>query len=136
MLSKNLFAGSILVVVLVGATIVGAAPEAFIDDIHQTRVALANTSTHDGDVSGEIVNNLPHAVRDVQLLVRHVWLWNNEFRPGVDDPGQSVYYTVEKTIPPRGKIPFTYRADGLPKRADGHFETTVSIAGYAEIIQP
>jgi len=136
MRSKSMIAGSILFVALIGPRFARSAFGAAVDDVGQTRVALTNTSARDGSVTGEIVNNLPHEVRDVQLLIRHVWHWNNEFRPGTDNPGTAAYYTVEKTIPPRGKVPFTYKTDGLPKRADGHFETMVSVAGYAEVIRP
>jgi len=136
MRSISIIAGSILFVALIGPRFAGSASGAGVDDVGQTRVALTNTSARDGSVTGEIVNNLPHEVRDVQLLIRHVWHWKNEFRPGTDDPGTAAYYTVEKTIPPRGKVSFTYKADGLPKRSDGHFETMVSVAGYAEVIKP
>lgn len=107
-----------------------------VDDVGQTRVALSNTSVQDGSVSGDIVNNSQHEVQDVQLLVRHVWHWSNEFRPGSDDPGNAAYFTVKKTIPPGGKVPFSFKTtDALLGRADGRFETTVSVAGYTEMIQ-
>jgi hypothetical protein len=98
-------------------------------------VSIRNLSVKDGVVSGELVNNSPRTLRDVQLLVRFTWLWNNEMHPGADSPGDAVYYTVEGDIPPGGSKPFTYRpASPLPSRPDGHFEVAVSIAGFAEII--
>lgn len=98
-------------------------------------VSIRNLSVKDGVVSGELVNNSSRTLRDVQLLIRSIWLWNNEMHPGADSPGDAVYYTVEGDIPPGGNKPFTYRpASPLPSRADGHFEVVVSIAGFAEII--
>ena len=98
-------------------------------------VSIRNPSVKDGVVSGELLNNSSRMIRDVQLLVRSTWLWNNEMRPGDDSPGDAVYYTVEGDIPPGGSKPFTYRpASPLPSRPDGHFEVAVSIAGFAELI--
>lgn len=89
----------------------------------------------DGAVSGEIYNRSPHAVRDVQLLIRHTWLWDNETKPGKNDPGTSVYQTLSGEIPPGGRLPFKYQpSPPLPKMTGGGFETTVGIAGYTEII--
>jgi hypothetical protein len=71
----------------------------------------------------------------VELLIRHVWLWNNEFRPGSNDPGMATLYTLEKEIPPGGKAPFSYAFSApLAARPDGAFETVVSVAGFAEVI--
>ena len=88
-----------------------------------------------GVVSGELINKSARPLRDVQLLIRYVWLWNNEFHPGQDELGEAIYYTVEGEIPPGGSKPFTYRpASPLPSRTDGHFEVTVSVAGFTEIL--
>ena len=76
-------------------------------------------------------------MRDVQLLIRYVWLWKNEFHPGEDDPGLSVYHTVEGELPPGKSKPITYQpSPPLPARADGYFEAIVSVAGFTEIIPP
>jgi hypothetical protein len=98
-------------------------------------VAIDKLSVQDGAVAGEIHNRSSRTVRDVQLFVRHTWLWNNEFKPGTDDPGTSAYHTVAGDIPPGGRMPFKYTpSPPLPKRADGYFVTTVLIAGYTEVI--
>lgn len=89
----------------------------------------------DDAISGEIYNRSPYAVRDVQLFVRHTWFWDNETKPGKDDPGTSVYHTLSGEIPAGGRQPFKYQVSPpLPKMAGGRFETTVAIAGYTEII--
>jgi len=98
-------------------------------------VSIRNLSVKDCVVSGELVNNSSRTLRDVQLLVRSTWLWNNEMHPGQDDLSDAVYYTVEGDIPPGGPKPFTYkRPTPLPSRTDGHFEVAASVAGFTEVI--
>jgi len=114
---------------LTAADIVGSA-----EKVTQT-VAVRNVTSQDGVVSGEIVNPTSQLLHDVELLVRHVWHWKNEFRPGNDNPGMASYYTVAEEIPPGGSAPFTYtQLSPLPSRADGQFETMVSVAGFTEVI--
>jgi hypothetical protein len=94
------------------------------------RVAVA-----DGEVTGDVVNHSNHAVRDVQLFIRYTWLWDNEFKPGTNDPGTSVYYTLAKEIPPGGRAALNFKpSTPLVKAAGGHFETSVTIAGFTEVI--
>jgi hypothetical protein len=100
-------------------------------------LAIENLSVREGVVAGEISNRSPHTVRDVQLFIRYTWLWDEEFKPGKDDPGTSIYYTLPREIPAGGRLPFTYSpSPPLPKASGGRFETTVAIAGYAEVIPP
>jgi len=104
------------------------------EQVTQT-VAVRNVASQNGVVSGEIVNHSSQTLRDVEVLIRHVWHWKNEFRPGNDNPGMASYYTVVEEIPPGGSVPFTYRQlSPLPSRADGQFETMVSVAGFTEVI--
>jgi hypothetical protein len=98
-------------------------------------LTLENLSVQEGVVAGEVFNRSPHTVRDVQVLIRNTWLWDEEFKPGKDDPGTSMYYTLPREIPAGGRLPFTYSpSPPLPKVSGGRFETTVVIAGYAEVI--
>jgi len=98
-------------------------------------LAIEKLSVQDGVVAGEIHNRSPHMVRDVQLLIRYTWLWDEEFKPGKDDPGTSIYYALPKEIPPGGRLQFTYSpSPPLPKASAGRFETTVAVAGYSEVI--
>jgi hypothetical protein len=97
-------------------------------------VAVRGIEVKDGEVSGELVNKSGRVIQDVQVLIRHTWLWKNEFRPGQDDPGTAVYYTVEKQIAPGESARFTYKPPRpLPSRKDGNFATTVSVAGFTEV---
>lgn len=98
-------------------------------------LAIEKLSMQDGVVAGEILNRSPHMIREVQLFIRYTWFWDEEFKPGKDDPGTSIYYTLPKEIPAGGRLPFTYSpSPPLPKAPGGRFETTVAIAGYAEVI--
>ena len=86
-------------------------------------------------MAGEIHNRSAHVVREVQLFIRYTWLWDEEFKPGKEDPGTSTYYTLPKEIPAGGRLPFNYSpSPPLPKVSGGRFATTVAIAGYAEVI--
>lgn len=99
-------------------------------------VVVRNVKVQDGVVSGEIVNNSSHALRDVELQIRHIWHWKDEMRPGKDAPGRTAYYKLEKQIAPGASASFTYTpTPPLPSRPDGYFETAVSVAGYTEIIR-
>ena len=98
-------------------------------------LAVEKVTVTDGAVAGEVINRSPHTIRDVQLFVRHTWLWDNETKPGKNDPGSSTYYMVPNEIPAGGRVPFSYKPSPLlPKVAGGNFITTVAIAGYTEII--
>jgi hypothetical protein len=96
---------------------------------------IENATVTDSAVSGDVVNRSRNTVRDVQLLIRHIWLWDRETKPGTNDPSTSAYYKLEKDILPGSRVPFTYQpAIPLPKMAGGHFVTTVAIGGFAELI--
>ena len=98
-------------------------------------VALQQVAVQDGVVTGAIRNNTSHLVRDVQLLIRYTWLWDDEFKPGKNDPGTSTYHVVTEAIPAGATSKFMYQpSPPLAKMAGGHFDITVKIAGFTEII--
>ncbi|TMA95350.1 MAG: hypothetical protein E6J74_12160 [Deltaproteobacteria bacterium] len=97
-------------------------------------VTLRNVSIKNGEVSGEIVNNSRDTLRDVVLEIRYSWRWANEFHPGKDDPGRTVYYTAAKEIPPGGSARFEYKpSPPLPERRDGSFVIDVKVAGFERV---
>ena len=100
------------------------------------RVAVVEKlNIQEGVVSGEVVNKSPNLLRNVQLFIRYTWLWDDERKPGKIDPSTSTLYALPKEIPSGGRLPFTFSPKPpLPKLAGGRFETSVSIAGYAELI--
>jgi hypothetical protein len=104
------------------------------DEISRVLV-IEKLSVQDGAVSGEVHNLSSRTVRDVQLFVRHTWLWDDERRPGKIDPGTSTFQTLQQEIPPGGTARFNFtQSPPLAKTAGGHFVTTVSIAGFTEVI--
>jgi hypothetical protein len=89
----------------------------------------------DGSVSGEVRNRSPHTLRDVEILVNHTWLWENEFRPGSNDPSTAHIYRLPQEIPPNGTVPFTFSpSPPLSKVSGGRFVTSVFVAGFTEVI--
>jgi hypothetical protein len=96
-------------------------------------VLVRDVRAEDGAVSGIVVNNTGHEIQNVKLLVRHDWLWANEFSPGQDSPGRAIVHTLEEDIPPGGQVPFTYHSESpLPQRSDGRFLTSVVVLGYTQ----
>jgi hypothetical protein len=97
-------------------------------------IEVRNLTSNDSVVSGEIVNRSRREVRNVELLIRRMWQWKNEFQPGSEDLGTASYYTVERTIPAGAAVPFTYRQRvASTVRTDGQYETVVSVVGFSEI---
>jgi len=99
-----------------------------------TDVRVTDVRAQDGVVTGTLFNTSRAPVRDIELLIRHTWFWNNERHPGDDNPGRADVYVVRREIPSREQMPFTYQVSPpLPQRADGHFKTTVEIVGFAQV---
>lgn len=96
-------------------------------------IAVIDAQSHDGVVSGTIINRSSEPVRDVELLIDHVWLWNNERHPGEASPGRTDFVTVRGEIPPGGSRPFTYEGVPLPNRSDGRFETQVQVTQFIQV---
>jgi hypothetical protein len=98
-------------------------------------IAIEKLAVKDGTVSGEVHNLSPNTLRDVQLYIHYIWLWNNEFHPGKNDPGTTFVYTLPQEIAPGGRVSFTFSpSPPLPKASDGHFMTSASEAGFTEVI--
>lgn len=100
-------------------------------------VSIDKVSVTDASVSGEVINRSRNALRDVQLLIRYIWLWDNETKPGKNDPSVSFYYNLPGEIPPGGRASFTFKpSQALARTSGGHFETLASIAGFSEVFLP
>lgn len=94
-------------------------------------VTLQAQGAPDGSVSGTIRNGTDGTVRNVRVLVRHDWLWQNEFNPGTDDPGRVETVTVTEAIAPGTSHTFTYQpSPALPARGDGNFVTHAELGAY------
>ena len=92
------------------------------------------TADANGTVSGTLVNHSDHTLLEVRLQIDYAWVWRNDFKPGEDNPGRTVYYTARSEIQPHGESPFSYQASPpLASSGDGHFVPTVSIVGFKQI---
>jgi hypothetical protein len=101
-------------------------------------VDLQNVSAApNGAISGTIVNRTGLTVRNVKLMVNYAWVWANDFRPGEDSPGRTVYITAPADIPPHGEGTVTYQpSPPLPSRSDGRFVPSVHIVGFTRMVPP
>ena len=100
-------------------------------------ITVQNTMAIDGVISGEIVNRSRHRMRDVTVLVQYHWLWNDEFNPGDNPPGKAIYVMLDREIPPKETVSFTYNPENpLRFNKDGYFMNEVSIAGFTVVVMP
>ncbi len=83
-------------------------------------------------VTGWVVNDTDHEVRDVRLMVERQWRWAAEMKPGEDNPGSGTVVRVEQPIPASGRVQFRYDLPSEPQRSDGHFETVVRVLSFSE----
>ncbi len=98
-------------------------------------LTIEKLTVKDGIVSGEVSNRSARLLRDVQLLIRYTWLWDDEMKPGKMDPGTSTYYNLQKEIVPGGRLPFTFSpSPPLMQMSGGRYQTSVTIAGFTEVI--
>ena len=87
-------------------------------------------------VSGMVVNRTPHIVRDVEVVVQYHWLWNNEFRPGNDSPGQTVVQRIDKDLQPGQSAPFSHTLNIGGDRKDGRFVPEATVGAFAVVVPP
>lgn len=101
----------------------------------QTVLTIEKVSVSDGTVTGEIRNRGRHDVRDIQLLVRYVWLWHDERKPGKVDPSTSSYHSLPTALAPGKNLPFTFAPPStLAAPPGGNYEVSVTVAGFAQVI--
>lgn len=130
-----------IVTALVIATIVLTAPQIAMSQRVASReeiasiLAIEKIAVANGTVSGEIHNRGPYSVREVELLIRYTWLWEDERNPGKIDPGTSTYHTLTTEVRAGGNLPFTFTpSPPLPKVSGGRYEISVTVAGFAQVI--
>jgi hypothetical protein len=99
-------------------------------------VSIENLAVSRERITGSIINNTPHRIRDVQLAIQYHWLWRNERNPGSDQPGRTVFIRFNEALEPGTSHRFVYTPDfDLPSRDDGYFMPEVDVAGFAAVIQ-
>jgi len=96
-------------------------------------IVIQDVTAKDGSVSGTVVNNSSKTVRDVELLVRQDWLWNDERNPGMDSPGRTLRVTLRQDIAPHASASFILQTPPFAPRSDGRFVTTVEVTGFSEV---
>ena len=100
-------------------------------------VSIKDLEANAAAVSGAIVNNTPHVIRDIEVLIQYHWLWANEFKPGLESPGRVASLKLNKDLLPGESTPFRYVPDPpLVNRQDGRFDPEVVIAGFTIVIPP
>jgi hypothetical protein len=101
------------------------------------KVEVRNLEVTGNLVSGEVVNNSPHALRNIELLVQYHWLWENEFKPGETPPGKSTFVTLDKELRAGESVGFTVPVEETPSpERSGRYMTEVTLAGFTEVIPP
>lgn len=95
-------------------------------------VAIRDVRSDGTSVTGWVVNDTSHEVRDVRLMVERQWRWAREMNPGEDNPASGTVVRVEQPIPANGRLEFRYDLPPEPQRNDGHFETVVRVLSFSE----
>jgi hypothetical protein len=134
--SRRLFALAGLLLTVAGFASLAAGQELTTPRQLGHAVALENVSARDnGTLSGTLANSTDYVIRDVKLMIDYAWIWRNDFRPGEDSPGRTVYFTVHGDIAPHGQQSFSYEpSPPLPSRHDGHFKPEVKVVGYTQMV--
>jgi hypothetical protein len=101
------------------------------------KVEIRNLEIKENAIHGEVVNRSGHPLRNIELLVQHHWLWENEFKPGENPPGKSGFFTVEKELRPGETASFTVPLDAPPASGvAGSYVTEVTLSGFTEVLPP
>jgi hypothetical protein len=100
-------------------------------------VAAEEVAFEGNRVSGVIVNRGADPIRNVRLVIDHVYSWPNEYRPGPQSPSEAEDYVVEGEIPAGGQKAFstTFRRPS-PPATGGSFETRVYVVSFTQILPP
>lgn len=126
---------SVLIVAMASGT--AGAQSVMTDQQAEQVLALENLHVSREKVSGVIVNNSPHTIRDARLLIQYHWLWRNEQSPGTDSPGRAVVVQLPEELEPGKPHRFLYTPEfTLPRRNDGFFMPEVDIASFTTVVQP
>jgi hypothetical protein len=96
-------------------------------------VIIENVTASDSSVGGTVVNNSSKTFRNVVLLIRQDWLWNDERNPGPDSPGRTLSFILRQDIAPHASASFALQTPPLAERPDGRFVTTVEVTDFSEV---
>ena len=99
-------------------------------------LAIENLQISSTGVSCTIVNRSPHIVRDVEILVQYHWLWDNEFKPGANPPGETAAVRLQGELKPGQSVPFSHALTSPSNRKDGRFLPEVTVGGFTVVVPP
>jgi hypothetical protein len=120
-----------------GIAVAGSQPTILEPDQGAKLVTVEEVAFEGNHVSGVIVNRGADPIRNVRLLIDHVYSWPNEYRPGPQSPSAAQDYVVEGEIPPGGQEAFsTTSRRPIPPASGGKFVTKVHVVGFTEIMPP
>lgn len=125
---------AMLIGVFVGGTDTSA-QTVLTEDVASRALALKDVEVTPSIISGTIINNTPHTVRDIELLIQYHWLWQNERNPGQDSPGKAFMVKLDGELQPGGSLPFDFTPSvSLPVRTGGRFMPEVDIAAFTTVV--
>jgi hypothetical protein len=114
-----------------------ASAQAVIEEPSQAPVTAEVLESGPERVTFQLANRSDHPVRDVEVLVSHVFQWANEFAPGRENPSRAATYRVPVELGPHESREATYElAAPLPPRSDGRFETRVEVLRWTDVLRP
>jgi hypothetical protein len=120
-----------------GAAVARSQPVIFEPEQSGEVVVLEEVAFEGDRVSGVIVNRHPHPVRNVRLVIGHLYRWPNEFQPGEESPNRAETLVVKEQIPAGGRTRFsTTFQRPMPPGPGGDFVTKVHIVGFTEVFPP
>ena len=125
-----IFIGSILFLFSHGALALEKAES--IEEVRRATAEIGDVTVRHGTLYGKIINKSDVPLKDVTLLVRHIWLWDNEYRPGHDTYSSAEQIMIEGIIAPGERVAFSY-TPRLPAVSGGHFETKIIIGAFTEL---
>ena len=128
-----------LLVALVALTVpisaTAARAQTVLDSAEAARtVAIESLHATSSAVSGVVANRSPHIVRDVEILVQYHWLWENEFKPGQDSPGQIALVRIPDELKPGQSARFQHTLTPATRREDGRFVPEVTVAAFTVVV--
>jgi len=120
-----------------GTAVAGSQPTILEPDQGAKLVTVEEVALEGNHVSGVIINRGADPIRNVRLLIDHVYSWPNEYRPGAQSPSEAEDYVVEGEIPAGGQKAFsaTIRRPSPPE-SGGKFVTKAYVVSFTEIMPP
>lgn len=98
-------------------------------------IAVEVTESTPEWVSFQLTNLSERPVRDMAVVISHVFRWDDEFRPGADNPSRAATYEVPVPLAPQETQQVTFAlAPPLAPRDDGRFEVGVSVLRWTAVL--